>query len=128
MNRHFRNAGGSIEPFAVDDEMTIVANLNLFVTHGDHALNVELVIAQAVYAFGFEHNDFTAFGVAEIIGEAVHKQMVAAGDLYFIEGFAGFEDSGIGLAVIVYEASAFEEAIRGKPNGIVFTTDSKSLL
>src|SRR2546427_3687010 len=67
-----------VQPFAIDDEVPVVANPYPIVAHGYEALNVMRVGYQPGNAFGGKHNDLTAFGPAEIVSQTIYKQMVAA--------------------------------------------------
>src|SRR5437879_2284530 len=65
--------------------MAVVADLDAFPTEGDEALDVELIgrDSERVAPFlrdplGFEHDDLAAFGGTEVVGQAIHEQMVAA--------------------------------------------------
>src|ERR1043166_3472180 len=88
--------------------MSIAANLHAFVAHGDHALDVKLILVHGRQtgsrihdAAGFEHDDFAALGPPKIIRQSVHEQMVAGNLLGFHNRFAFAEavpDSAAGFS------------------------------
>ena len=83
---------GGVEPLAVDDQVPVVAELDALAAQGHQAFDVELVLRQAVDAFGFEHDDFAALGRAEVVGQPVNEEMVAGADPEFDDVLALVED------------------------------------
>ena len=86
--------------------MAVVANADGVAGQSNEAFDVKLVggLAGNGNVPGFEDDDFAAFRVAEIIGQAVHEQMVAG-------IFDELEDGGalletVGQAVIVDQSEA----------------------
>src|SRR6266404_9639703 len=71
---------GSVQALSVNDQMAVVADLHVFAPHRYHAFDIELILFEKFDAPGFKHDDFSALGGPEIVGHAVHKQMIAGFD------------------------------------------------
>src|ERR1035441_2227572 len=61
--------GRGVEPLAIEDQVPIVGELNPVTTAGHHALNVELVLRQALNALCFEHDNLAALRREKVIRE-----------------------------------------------------------
>src|SRR5688572_25241113 len=103
---------GGVEAMLVDDQMPIVANPDDFARQANEPFDIELVRGKAGDGAGFKHHNFTAPERAEIVGEPVDEQMIAAGDFDFEDGFAGLENpADLG-------GQDFFEVIGRKPDGV----------
>src|ERR1039458_725883 len=95
-----------VKPLAVKDQVPIVGELNPVTTAGHHALNVELVLRQALNAFGFEHDNLAALRREKVIRDPVNEEMISGANLKFhdvlalAEGLVAAQrvDFGAGLA------------------------------
>src|SRR5215510_1208201 len=101
--------------------MAVIANLDLFVPHGDHSFNIELVLAQILNAGGGEDNDLAALRCAEIVAYPIDEEVVAGADAQFDNIFTGVKE----LAAV--QTGALLEGllpiVRRKPDGISFASD-----
>src|SRR5262249_4219522 len=79
----FEMRHGGIQTLAVNEQMAVVTDLDLFTAHCHHAFDVELVLPQALNPFGFKHNDLATFGGPEIVCNPVHEQVVSSHYLQF---------------------------------------------
>jgi beta-lactamase regulating signal transducer with metallopeptidase domain/Leucine-rich repeat (LRR) protein len=66
-----------VQTDSIDPDMAVVANAEGFARQADQALDVELVRADLRNVLGIENNDLSASRAAEVIGQAVHQQVVA---------------------------------------------------
>src|SRR5262245_56271397 len=80
--------------------MAVLAKLEPFATEANETLDVELVIGDAPKrrlavisrdSLRFEHDDFAAFGFAEIVRHAIHEEMIAVNDLHFDDRLSGLK-------------------------------------
>ncbi len=62
-----------IQSPTVDDQVAIVADLNLFAPHRDQALNVKLILRQTFNALGFKYEDFATFRPAKVVRHPVYE-------------------------------------------------------
>src|SRR5215469_10301384 len=114
---------GGVQPLSVDDEVAVVADLNAFAAEPDKAFDVKLVTGNAVAvtgrfrnSLGFEYDDLSAFGWAEIVSQPIDEKMVAGGHFHFHNVFAFAEELVGRKARALFER---ERAIIGRePNGI----------
>ena len=66
----------SLKPFLVDNQMTIVSNLNSFFRQPYQALDVKQILFKWLDVFCFKNDYISSVWFAKIIGEPVDQQMV----------------------------------------------------
>ena len=65
--------------------------LSFFIRQANQGLNIKLGLVEAFDAFGFEDDDFAAFGFTEVVGQPVNEQMVTGCIDQTHDWFAFFE-------------------------------------
>src|SRR6266851_3714439 len=88
--------GRDIQTVAVDDQVAVVADTHVLCAKGDESLDVELPPIAALHPLDsarLEHDDFAAFRPAEIIGQPIHKQVIATVSFLANDVFAFFKIS-----------------------------------
>ena len=88
----FKRRRRLLQALVVDDQVAVIADLNLFASHGDHALDIKLVLRhrgqtreRAANARSLEDEDFSAFGSPEIVSQSINEKMVPITDLQLDE-------------------------------------------
>src|SRR6266704_5971135 len=119
--------GGSIQPLSIEHEVTVIADTYLVSAQNHQALDVELVLRQAVNSFGLENDDLAKGRFAEVVSDAIDEEMIAADDLDFDDVFAFFEFAGIDAAHAVGQIRASEHVFGREPNGVTLVTDHEAL-
>src|SRR5713101_6038445 len=87
--------GRGIQTMTVDDQAAIVADAHALAAKGDEALDVKLPPIAALHPLdsaSLEHDDFAAFRPAEIIGQPIHKQVIATVSFQANDVFALFQN------------------------------------
>ena len=72
----FKGMIRGVKTLVVDDQMTIVTNLNFFVGQPGQALDVEQILLKVFDVFCFKNDNFSTVGFAEIIGQPVDQQVI----------------------------------------------------
>jgi len=81
---------GGIEPVAIDDEVTVIADLNAFAGEDGEALNEVFIGFVDLGAESGKDGDITALGFAKIVAQTVHQQMITGADAKADDVFAFF--------------------------------------
>src|ERR1039457_2790869 len=129
----FKMWRGGVQPLAVDNEMPVIADLHMVARQYRQPLDVKFILRHLVYSkriqirdsFGFEDDDFAASGLAKIVGDPVHEQMITRVDLEFHHVVA------LVIRISWEQAGARHEAllaiIRREPDRVLDAADHKRL-
>jgi len=87
-----------VQSLAVDDQMVVVADPNMFAPESDQPFDVILVPANApslrlhrLNPFGLKDDHLTASRPAKVVSQPVHEQMIATDHLHLQKGFSLFQ-------------------------------------
>src|SRR5207253_478000 len=93
------------------------------------SFDVKLVLRKAIDVARLEDNDFAAFGLAKIVGEAINEQMITGDDFHGENVIAFFDDARADdCSIAVAGFGSAEEAVAWKPNGVNVICKSELLL
>src|SRR5688572_33217872 len=95
--------------------MPIVTDTHLFATQSNQPLDVELPALVGAHIFDvvrLKNDDFPAFGTAEVVGEPIHKQMVATVRLHLQYSVTFLEVTRRWLPGTLNQPSASQKIVR----------------